>query len=113
MRPIDADELKKLILKERDAIPKEIYERYGFGVGTPNKHGNSMRGGIRIALRCMENTPTLDVVEVVRCKGCIHYNTSGCADGFGWCEKHNRGEMDEHFCSYGERKDGEQNAEEI
>ena len=63
MRPIDADELKKLILKERDAIPKEIYERYGFGVGTPNKHGNSMRGGIRIALRCMENTPTLTCGE--------------------------------------------------
>ena len=57
--------------------------------------------------------PTVDAIEVVRCKGCIHYNTSGCADGFGWCEKHNRGEMDEHFCSYGERKDGEQNAEEI
>ena len=45
-----------------------------------------------------------DLVEVVRCKKCEHYNTSCCADGFGWCEKHNHGEMDDHFCSYGERR---------
>ena len=107
MRPIDADELKKLILKERDAIPKEIYERYGFGVGTPNKHGNSMRGGIRIALRCMENTPTLDVVEVVYCKDCDHYKTDSFGDGYGWCKYFERGEWDTHFCSYANRKSGE------
>lgn len=46
----------------------------------------------------------VDEVAVVRCKDCKHYNTSSCADGFGWCEKINRGEMDEHYCSYGERR---------
>jgi hypothetical protein len=60
MRLIDADVLKDLILKERDAIPKTIVERYAFGVASPNHHGNSMRGGIRKALRCMEQTPTID-----------------------------------------------------
>lgn len=64
MRPIDADELKKAILEERDKIPLEIVERYSFGVATPNKHGESMRGGIRKALRCLEETPTLDVEPV-------------------------------------------------
>ena len=60
MRLIDADALKEKILKERDAIPKTVTERYSFGVGFPNHHGNSMRGGIRKALRCMEQTPTID-----------------------------------------------------
>jgi hypothetical protein len=60
MRLIDADALKERILKERDAIPKTVAERYSFGVGMPNSHGNSMRGGIRKALRCMEQTPTID-----------------------------------------------------
>ncbi len=68
MRLIDADALKELILKERDAIPKTVVERYSFGVGTPNQHGNSMRGGIRKALRCMEQTPTIDP-ESLRPKG--------------------------------------------
>ena len=35
-------------------------------------------------LRIKESTA--DVVHVVRCAKCRHYNTSGCADGFGWCE---------------------------
>lgn len=52
----------------------------------------------------IEAAPSADVVEVVRCKKCEHYNTSCCADGFGWCEKHNRGEMDDHFCNFGERR---------
>ncbi len=65
MRLIDADALKEKLLKERDAIPKTITERYGFGVETPNKNGDFMRGGIRKALRCMEQTPTIDAVPVV------------------------------------------------
>ena len=63
MRLIDADELKRRILEERDKIPLTIVERYSFGVGTPNRHGQSMRGGIRKALRCMEETPTANAEE--------------------------------------------------
>ena len=55
--------------------------------------------------KCEHYIPTADVVPVVRCARCKHYNTFNCADGFGWCEHFNRGEMDEHYCSYGERKD--------
>lgn len=68
MRLIDADALKELILKERDAIPKTVVERYSFGAEIPNSHGNLMRGGIRKALRCMEQTPTIDP-ETLRPKG--------------------------------------------
>ena len=47
------------------------------------------------------DTPTVDAVVVVRCKNCEYYNTNGCTDGLGWCEKHNNGHMDEDYCNYG------------
>ena len=50
------------------------------------------------------DTPNADVIPVVRCKDCKHYNEVGCANGFGWCERFNYGQTDEQFCSYGERK---------
>lgn len=66
MRLIDADALKEMLIKERDAIPLTKTERYGFGVEFPDPHGTSMRGGINKAFRCMEQTPTIDAVPVVR-----------------------------------------------
>lgn len=64
MRTIDADEFKKLLLTERDAIPRTFTERYEFGVERKNHFGDAMRGGIRKALRCMEQCPTLEVEPV-------------------------------------------------
>ena len=101
MRLIDADALKEKILKERDAIPKTCTERYGFGVEFPNKHGNSMRGGIRKALRCMEQCPTVDAVPVVRCKDCRKLRGNGTCNVIEMICNPN------DFCSYGERKEGD------
>lgn len=67
-RPIDATALVKLVLEERDKIPLEVVERYSFGVRSPNKHGQSMRGGIRKVLRLIEQAPTLDYVPLKRGK---------------------------------------------
>ena len=82
MRPIDATRLVKLVLEERDKIPLTTVERYSFGYPSPYKHGESMRGGIRKALRIIEQAPTIDIAPVVhgewvkdggcecRCKKC-------------------------------------------
>ena len=44
--------------------------------------------------------PTVDAVEVVRCRDCKHYGTSGCAmDAVSFDV------TEESFCSYGERRD--------
>ena len=65
MRLIDADELKELILAERDKIPKKVpCATYELMREKDNQHGNAMRGGIRVALRCMENTPTIEAEPV-------------------------------------------------
>lgn len=45
----------------------------------------------------IDNAPTVDAVEVVRCKNCRKFKTYGCrmvASGY------------DDFCSYGERKEG-------
>ena len=97
-RLIDANKVVKAILAERDKIPYELVSE------KPFKHGNSMRGGIRKALRCIEQAPTVDAVTVVRCRECKHQHdcdTHFC-DALGMdCP-----DDSEFFCSYGERKEG-------
>jgi hypothetical protein len=63
--------------------------------------------GWNSAIEIIENAPTADVVEVVRCKDCKHYG--GVVYG-GVCRKYSGYETKvctekDHYCSYGERKD--------
>ena len=100
-RLIDANKVVKAIVAERDKIPYELVSE------KPFKHGNSMRGGIRKALRCIEQAPTVDAVLVVRCRECKYrfknngHDKSGCPiiDANIWMD-------DDDFCSHGERKEG-------
>ena len=74
---------------------------------------------IDVAERCMDDIPTADVVEVVRCKDCKYrskewYEDKRHKDGGYWlvcCENDAIAEriyglaQDNDYCSYGERKD--------
>lgn len=59
-----------------------------------------------------ERFPTVDAVEVVRCKGCEHWNElkgkdSGKPVGYGYCRNLcgiNGIAYEDSFCSYGERR---------
>lgn len=55
----------------------------------------------------LESIHAADVVEVVRCKDCLDYNTTGYDDapGFGWCECLRREVQDCFYCAHGERED--------
>ena len=65
----------------------------------------------------ISEAPTIDAVEVVRCRECAHWKPTGSKAGnsfsdmeyIGGCEftKYCRRESD--FCSYGERKEGADN----
>ena len=53
-----------------------------------------------------------DLVRVTRCKDCMYYNEDNMQQHSGWCECLERGEYNEHFCSYGEPKEGRENDSE-
>ena len=54
-------------------------------------------------LRLVEETPTADVVEVVRCKDCVHFDRrSGTCNYFGYYTYSPDVDEDD-FCSHGER----------
>ena len=81
LRLIDADEIKK---REKDVI-----------LANGAKH------------RCFDTTmlseiPTVDAVEVVRCKDCIHYWKNSPSDDVPVCLASPK---DNAFCSEGERKE--------
>ena len=107
MRLIDADALKEMLIKERDAIPLTYTERYGFGVEFPSSFGQARRGGIKAALRCMEQTPTIDAVPVVRCRDCVNGELCLNLQGSEYvvCKlDENHVWLPDGFCSYGERR---------
>lgn len=56
--------------------------------------------GMRFVLEKIDNTPTLDVVEVVRCEDCIYYETY-----YHCCKRHGHyvGMPCDGYCSLGER----------
>lgn len=106
MRLIDATDLVRRVLIERDKIKTEVVERYSFGVPTPDRHGQAMRGGIRKALREIETSPTVDAVEVVRCKDCKHTTRSKVnPEKIICCLTKMCGTVDpDYFCADGERE---------
>ena len=71
----------------------------------------------RDCIDLLDSIPAADVVEVVRCRECVHWKPIGSKAGnsfsdmeyIGGCEftKYCRRESD--FCSYGERKEGVDN----
>ena len=93
MRLIDANEVVENIVAERDKIPYELVS------GKPFKHGNSMRGGIRKALHCVEQAPTVDAVLVVRCRECKYRDGTPGQPNILCGQMH-----EDDFCSYGERR---------
>ena len=52
---------------------------------------------------CIDKCPTVDAVEVVRCKDCKHIET--IENSIPYCTWHHSGCGYDDFCSYGERKD--------
>ena len=101
MRLGDLDALKEMLIKERDAIPLTKTERYSFGVGLPNPHGMSMRGGINKAFKCMEKVPTIDAVPVSQLREMLSNLEMMCRGGdegetytTGYCNGHHNGQVE-------------------
>ena len=79
-------------LIDADALLKEL-EPYGLTKGcTIGRHS----GMTEMLMDIVEKQPTVDAVEVVRCKDCKYYGSGVC-----WNESFTG------YCSYGKRRDGD------
>ena len=69
--------------------------------------------GVLMAIQKLNETPTADVVEVVRCENCKHLTIHNSPTLYAYCEKtHYRFEPFKtdtrtHFCGFGELKERE------
>lgn len=94
MRLIDVDEALRLFDEEY----KETNELIHNG----ETHLDNLAEGFAEAYHIIKyDLPTVDAVEVVRCRDCRSYNKPKT----GWCEAHLDCEHPDDYCSYGERKD--------
>lgn len=87
---------------ERGALLRDISETVMFSVkGGAETPTSEMRGARKVIGR-IEAVPVADVVEVVRCSQCKRWHQGDCY----------RLELSrpDDYCSYGERKDGDNNA---
>lgn len=60
-----------------------------------------------VQVETLEGLPSVDAVEIVRCKDCKHkYETLGISSTWSSCEIWHDAVEDDDFCSKGERNDG-------
>lgn len=82
-----------------------LYCRFKTEANPYGKPTIDYKSGVKV-LDMIENQPTADVVEVVRCKDCKHYVAEYCTRDIK--SRTNMFYMAENdFCSYGERSSNE------
>ena len=93
-RSIDADKLL------------EIYKKWIPQLSSKEDEGD--RRGVETCIAVLEDMPTMDAVEIVRCKDCKHYEIHK-PKVLENCERNGYiiPMKPDDFCSYGERKDGD------
>ena len=91
-RLIDADKLL------------EIYKKWIPQLSSEEDGGD--RRGVETCIAVLVDKPTVDAVEVVRCKDCIkRYDTDECPMCFVSDGKYYEFTQDDGFCDRGERKE--------
>ena len=97
-RLIDANAVESKILDCINAFHENMIESGAFG----NWKGCTL-DGLQKASQIIFTTPTVDAVEVVRCKDCEHRYVA--TSGVIFCTQHlTMSANDDDFCSCGERK---------
>lgn len=93
-------------LIDADAL-LEIYKKWIPQLASPEDDGD--RRGVETCITVLKGSPTVDAVEVVRCRECKHCDPENyhCDHPMGTAAPLIRKPDD--FCSYGERKDGDGN----
>ena len=87
-------------IKREDALAVIYGQHIGGKEACENARPNTFGADLREIVCEIEDIPAADVREVVLCRDCKYYNTTGCADGYGWCEDSvvSTGVWDNFFC---------------
>ncbi len=103
-RLIDAEELIENIDERLEVIDMQIRT-------SPTKetkeHWMGKYAGTNYVRNKILEAPTVDAVEVVRCRDCEKYDADVITDGVGWCNANDCGACADGYCEQGKRKDGE------
>lgn len=86
-------------LIDANALRKELLRYYSEQVDT----GSPMRYGAVEAIWLVKIAPTIDAVQVVRCKDCKYHYMTNCYNP-KWEDTGVPGTEPFDFCSYGERR---------
>lgn len=110
-RLIDANDLVHRVLGVRDNVLTGLV-RFEHAACNADRFKQAMLGGIRKALHEIETSPTIDAVEVVRCKDCKHrgivtecpmcYTEDSYDDDYGYDYWDVDKTVDDGFCHCGE-----------
>lgn len=99
-RLVDADELKRNLLKW---MPKDQSDYMDSAIPPLENLTVSM-------VMEIDDAPTVDAVEVVRCKDCMHYGFTDNRipeEQVWWCYFWDDVKSPDAYCSDGEREDGD------
>ena len=88
MRLIDADALEDVLVN------------HGFCYCNESDYSDGVASGFLLARDDVKNAPTIDAVEVVRCKDCKHYDGSY---SYPICCRWEETIKPDDYCSYGEK----------
>lgn len=87
---------------DADKLLVELQEEIDFKTSMYTEEQNQyFSAGLKCAYRDVIAQPTADVVEVVRCKDCMHHRAGT------WCAVHDTAFTVNDYCSYAERSDKE------
>lgn len=95
MRLIDGDKLQEFPIRANHCDKEHANTHFINGIESVMEYAELLP---TVDAEDIDNAPTVDAVEVVRCKNCRKFKTYACrmvASGY------------DDFCSYGERKDDE------
>ena len=102
-------------LISRSALYLELSKEASHCIELGTKAGVSWATALQEAKRILQNAPAVDAVLVVRCKDCQKSRPlkrkdpfeNKFVDGCIWCMEHGDGVFEDDYCSYGERRNGD------
>ena len=88
------------------ANEKRLIDANAFECVCVNGKSDDFCNGVLYVLDMIDTQPTVEAVEVCRCKDCKHRHET--LSGLKICSYHiTMDAKDDQFCSYGERREGE------